>query len=88
MLVALIFANVAQALSTRSVQGEGGVATVAALLGLKPLVEGFNIIFGNEDDARRGRFDPVTNFAISRLFRDWLSSPSRKRSCSRSRSPI
>ena len=35
--------------------GEGVVATVAALLGLKPLVEGFNIIFGNEDDEGSGR---------------------------------
>ena len=67
MLIMLIFANSVQALMTYAVQQEGPVATVAALLGLKPLVDGFNIIFGNEDDEGSTRYDPVTNFAISRL---------------------
>lgn len=43
------------------------MTSLAALLGLKPLVDGFNIIFGNNDDAHNGVYDPVYNFAFSRI---------------------
>ena len=49
-----------------------GCISGAALLGLKPLVDGYKIIFGIQDEATN--FDPATNFAISRMFETGVES--------------
>ena len=72
MLVMLIFANVMQATATLIVQNEGVMATIAAAFGLKPLIDGFNIIFGDAEG--RGRYDPKFNFAISRIIETGFES--------------
>ena len=48
---------------TRFIQNEGLPETISALLGLKPLMDGYKIIFGVEDESP---FDPKVNFAYSR----------------------
>ena len=64
MLGMLIFANVVQALCARFVFKEGGVATIAAMIGLKPLVDGFNIIFvGEENHSHGSGMGPAVRFA-------------------------
>ena len=67
MLILLVFANVVQAAMTYTLPytiQRGPLAVVAALLGLKPLVEGFQIVFGIDDaiDVETA----AVGFAISR----------------------
>ena len=62
-LVSLMFANCMQGLMTHFLQRESAYVIAAALLGLKPLVDGFKIVFGIED---AGTFDARFSFAVSR----------------------
>ena len=64
MLISLIIACVVQALVAYALQQEGLVGMCAALLALKPLVDGFRIIFKIESE---GAFNAEFNFAASRL---------------------
>ena len=64
MLVMLLIAQILQALMTYFVQEESVFATVAAALALKPLVDGFRIVFSIDDEAG---FDAEFNFAASRF---------------------
>ena len=50
MVIMLAIANVIQALSAYFWQKEGGFVTLAALLGLKPLVDGHRIVFDIESE--------------------------------------
>merc|ERR1712185_281727 len=62
MAISLVIANVVQALGAYFAQREGPVVAGAALLGLKPLVDGYKIIFGI--DGGESQFDPQFNFAF------------------------
>ena len=75
MLAALIFAVVLQALVSYFGQREGALITVAALLGLKPLIEGYMIIFNIESE---GLFDAEINFCVSRFAETGVDCQSRK----------
>ena len=79
MLIALVIANLVQTLMTHFVQREGPFTTIAALFALKPLVEGFKIIFGIEDEGTA--FDAKFNFAMSRLAETGLESSAWFRDC-------
>ena len=71
MLGTLVFANLLQAVATYFWQRQGVLATASALLGLKPLVDGFRLVFGIES---KGKFDASINFALTRVVETGLES--------------
>ena len=64
MLGMLIFANLMQVVFTRFVNHQGVLATIASLLGLKPLVDGVQMILGIDS---RSAFSAGASFAFSRI---------------------
>ena len=72
MLGMLVFANVVLALAAYFYQRDGVLASLAALVGLKPLVDGVRIIFSIESKGRK--FDPSFNFALTRAVETGIES--------------
>ena len=76
MLIAMLVAQVVQAICAYFVQGEGAFGVTAALLGVKPMVDGYQILF--EAERQEGHFDPVYNFAATRAVA-WLQEERARR---------
>ena len=64
MLVVLIMSMLAQASVARYATREGTIATVGALLGLKPILDGVNIIF--DIPSQPGALSPLVAFGMTR----------------------
>ena len=64
ILAILVFGNVCQALSSHFFQRNGALSSVAALFGLKPLVDGAKVVFHIKT---KDKFDAQVNFAHTRV---------------------
>ena len=65
MLVILMVSMMMQALTVRFVTKEGPIATAGALLGLKPILDGINIVFGIPP--RAGAIESLAAFGFTRV---------------------